>query len=256
VRRTYKPPGAFPAPGREQFAGDFSAGLRTAHTIKGPVPFGTPDNMKNRLERLLTGLDDEVWIAYILRTAKNAILGLEHEPEDDFRDGGWDKGIYRRAQRKFSRLVREANLRDGGQRLVAGNLMSSTTDTESLAFYPGDGFWDIFGVDGYNWPSRAPGQAVPRWREAEEIFTPDKAFADSLGLPFAIFEFGCRKTGKFEDVENPNYVQTEAEVQAQRDWCAKARTFFIQKAQPVVATYFHHDWWQMKQVAHAALGGR
>lgn len=252
VRRTYKGPGPWPTSwSRGAAAGDAAAGLRSAHTMK-----GTSSSMLVSIERLLSGVEDEAIKAYLRGSPKDAILGFLHEPEDDFRDNGWDRRIYKRGQRKFRVLIDAVNAEDGGNRLFSGNLMSSTSDTDSMRFYPGDGVWDIFGTDGYNWPSRAPGQTVPRWREAEEIFAPDVNFAKSLGLPFAIFEFGCRKTGLYENANDPDFVQSPAEAALQVDWMTKARDFFIETAQPVVATYFHHDWWLMPQEAHEALGGR
>jgi hypothetical protein len=254
VRRSYKGPGAFPS--NPTFAGDAAAGLRTAHTIKGPVPSGVSSSMKTRLEALMSGRYDAEYRAYVAKSAKDSILGIEHEPEDDFRDGRWDKKLYRDGQSYFKRNVLDpVNAADGGNRLFAGNMMSSTSETELMQFYPGDGVWDVLGFDGYNWPNRTPGATtVPRWVEFEEIFTPDAAIASKLGLKFAIFEYGCRKAHLLNDASN-DLLPTPEMSARQMEWHTKARPV-LAKLQPVVACYFHHDWWLMREEGHLAMGGK
>lgn len=254
VRRSYKGPGTFPS--NPTFAGDAAAGLRTAHTIKGPVPSGTTMNMRTRLEAMMSGRYDADYRAYVAKSAKDSIIGLEHEPEDDFRDGKWDKKIYRDAQVYFKRNILDpVNAQDGGSRLFAGNLMSSTSDADSMLFYPGDGIWDIFGVDGYNWPNRTEGSTtIPAWREFEEIFTQDFNLATKLGLQFAIFEYGCRKAHLLKDA-NTDLLPTPEMSARQMDWHTKARPV-LERMQPVVACYFHHDWWLMREEGHLAMGGK
>jgi len=217
---------------------------------------GTSSSMLTSIQRLLSGVEDEAIKAYLRGSPKDAILGFLHEPEDDFRAGGWDRGLYRLAQAHFARLIDEVNAEDGGNRLFSGNLMASTIEADVMRYYPGDGIWDILGYDGYNWPQREGDERPPAWRSLEEVFDQNVALNEKLGIPFAIFEFGCRRTAWAKDVTNPLYVPTAAENEAQRLWCAEGRIWLQEVAQPVVATYFHHDWWLMTEPAHRALGGR
>ena len=254
VRRSYTPPYT-QYPANPTFAGDAALRLRTAHTFK--VPGG--GTMRDRLQRFLaqSSEDDERTIQYILRSAKNSVWGMEHEPEDDFASGRWDKSIYRLAQAKFCRLVDEANQRDGGNRQKSLNLMSVTDQpAEIQEWYPGDGLLDIIGFDGYNWPNRTPGATtIPRWVEFEEIFAPDFESTKALGLKFAIFEFGCRKAHLHDDCNNDNMPTPEMSAR-QVDWMHKAYAVMHNTFKPVLATHFHHDWWLMREEGHLAMGGK
>jgi uncharacterized membrane protein YhdT len=253
VRRSYTPPYTT-YPSNPTFLSDPAAGLRTAHTFK--VPGG--GTMRDRLNRFnsQSKTEDEKTIQYILKSAKNSVWGMEHEPEDDFAQGRWDKAIYRTAQAKFCRIMDEANARDGGKRQKSLNLMSVTDQPAQIAeWYPGDGLLDIIGWDGYNWPNRNPGSTqIPRWVEFEEIYTPDYENTVALGLKFAIFEYGCMKAYLYDDANNTNPPTAEMSAR-QVDWHQKAFAVMRDKFKPVLATYFHHDWWLMRDEGHKAMGG-
>jgi hypothetical protein len=258
VRRSYYSSGTS-WPSTPTFAADNAAGLRTAHTIKVPIPgsAGVPNNMKTRLERLQSGTDAEGTIQYILKSGKNSIIGFEHEPEDDFAaNPSWDKKLYREAQKVGGTYIDEANKRDGGNRKFAGNLMSSSKEAVFLSFFPGEGVWDIYGTDGYNWPNRDPNsKTIPPWVEFIAIFSDDKVIATKYGMKFAIFEFGCRKADLYHDANNSNMPTAEMSAK-QVDWCTKARRDMLESIKPVVACNFHHDWWLMRDEGHLALGGK
>jgi hypothetical protein len=255
VRRSYLPP--IPAgghlPQNPTFAQDSSNGLRTAHTFKCPVPAGgNAGSMTQRVRAMLSGAYDDEIVAYMKKSAQDAIFGCEHEPEND----GIEPALWAQGQTHGGRLLRRANAEDGGLRKWAGNLMSSTDAADAvMRWYPGDGVWDILGWDGYNWPNRNPGSTtIPRWVEFEEIFTPDWTRCQELGVGFAIFEFGCRKQDLWS-APGTMSLPTEQQAARQADWAAKARTVMLQKFKPEVACYFHHDWWVMRENGHRALGG-
>lgn len=242
VRRSYQN-GSFSA--NPTFAEDKAKGLQTAHTVKGPG-----GSMADSIRLAMSNKDRPVWKGYLRKLQEGSIAGAWHEPEND----PIEKALWKSGQEWFSDLIHEINDEFGLGLKVAGNLMSSTDSvTEIRDWYPGEGVWDIMGFDGYNWPNRTPGNNnVPNWVEFEQIFTPDWQRCQELGVGFAIFEFGCRKANLYNDANNNNPPTPEMSAK-QVDWCKKARSVMENKLKPVVACYFHHDWWLMRDEGHKAL---
>ncbi|MFC8042902.1 glycoside hydrolase family 26 protein [Nocardia sp. NPDC057353] len=61
-----------------------------------------------------------------------------------------------------------------------------------LEWYPGDGYVDVLGVDGYNWGTSQPWS---RWVEPDELFGPALAALGGLGKPILVTEVGCAEAG-------------------------------------------------------------
>lgn len=59
-------------------------------------------------------------------------------------------------------------------------------------YYPGDGYVDIIGIDGYNWGDT---QTWAKWREFKELFTARAGECAAFGKPVMISEFGSTTSG-------------------------------------------------------------
>lgn len=59
-------------------------------------------------------------------------------------------------------------------------------------YYPGDGYVDIIGIDGYNWGNT---QTWAKWREFDELFSSRTRECAAMGKPVMISEFGSSTSG-------------------------------------------------------------
>jgi beta-mannanase len=73
-------------------------------------------------------------------------------------------------------------------------MMSWTFDPDSgrdpSAYYPGDGYVDIIGSDGYNW---YPGWPDAPWDSFRTVFAPTNDFAVVHNKPWMAVEVGCQE---------------------------------------------------------------
>ena len=69
----------------------------------------------------------------------------------------------------------------------------SFDSSEAASFYPGDGYVDVVGADGYNW---SPGRQGADWRSFRDVMAKSRAFAVAHGKPFMVAEFGVQEDPK------------------------------------------------------------
>lgn len=136
---------------------------------------GVEDPLIVRQARLLRGLDHEVYFAF------------NHEPEND------PAGSPREFRAAFDHIRRV--FEDNGVRRIhyVATLMRGTYQGAR----GGPHLWmprgaDLIGADGYNRGACNPGVG---WESFESIFSAAHAFAQKIGKPMALEEWGCVEAG-------------------------------------------------------------
>ena len=153
------------------------------------------------------GLRDR-WIVKQARRFKTfgapMYLSFHDEPESDEEFGS--PAEYASAFRHIVEIFREEDVQNIA---FVWTMMSWTFDKRSgrdpMDWYPGDGYVDIIGTNGYNWFPVKPGA---RWDSFREIMAPTMGFAGDRGKPVFVVEFGVmedpsdsdRKAGWFRSI--------------------------------------------------------
>jgi Glycosyl hydrolase family 26 len=187
-----------------------------------PVPWRTIAN----------GSDDE-WImqrADALKAFGSPLyLAFHHEPEDDL--GTW--GSPEDYAAAFRHIVDVFRSRGVSNVAFVWTVMTWTFDPRSGrdpdAYYPGDGYVDIIGVDGYDW---YPGRVGAPWESFEEIFERSNHFATIHDKPWMVVE-----TGAQEDTHQPG-----RKGQWFRDIAATAKRWPLLKAVIYFDAIKEYDW--------------
>jgi hypothetical protein len=113
-------------------------------------------------------------------------LSFHDEPESDEEFGS--PAEYASAFRHIVEIFREEDVQNIA---FVWTMMSWTFDELSGRdpndWYPGDGYVDIIGTNGYNWFPLKPGA---RWDSFREIMAPTMGFASNRGKPVFVVEFG------------------------------------------------------------------
>jgi Glycosyl hydrolase family 26 len=156
-------------------------------------------------------------------------LTFHHEPEDDLATWG-TPAEYAAA---FRHVVTVFRSRDVTNVAFVWTMMSWTFDPRSGrdpdAYYPGHGYVDIIGVDGYNW---YPGRDGATWESFQEIFQTSNDFAVTHAKPWMVVE-----TGAQEDPDQPG-----RKGQWFRDIVATAKGWPLLKAVIYFDTIKEYDW--------------
>ena len=122
-------------------------------------------------------------------------LTFHHEPENDLSRYG-TPADYAAAFERIVTLFEEEGVSNVA---FVWTMMSWTFDPDSgrdpMAYYPGDGYVDLIGVDGYNWYGVRPDE---QWRSLAYIVEPARSFAASREKPWIVVEYGVA-----EDPEQP-----------------------------------------------------
>ena len=156
-------------------------------------------------------------------------LAFHHEPEDDLAAWGTPED-YAAA---FRRVVTVFRSRGVTNVAFVWTMMNWTFEPQSgrdpSAYYPGDSYVDIIGVDGYNW---YPGRDGAPWQSFEQIFQTSNHFAVVHNKPWMAVE-----TGAQEDLAQPG-----RKGQWFRDIVATARSWPLLKAVIYFDAIKEHDW--------------
>jgi hypothetical protein len=122
-------------------------------------------------------------------------LAFHHEPEDDLATWG-TPGDYAAAFRHIVTVFRSRGVTNVA---FVWNMMNWTFEPQSgrdpNAYYPGDSYVDIIGVDGYNW---YPGREGSPWQTFRQVFQTSNEFAVVHNKPWMVVE-----TGTQEDPDQP-----------------------------------------------------
>jgi hypothetical protein len=117
-----------------------------------------------------------------------AYLAFHHEPENDLSSFG-TPNEYAAAFRHIVQVFRDRGVDNVA---FVWNLMAWSfnpkSDRDPMDYYPGDGFVDFVGGDGYNW---YPSRSTAEWTSFEAIFQYINQFAVDRGKPWMVVEYGC-----------------------------------------------------------------
>ena len=156
-------------------------------------------------------------------------LTFHHEPEDDLATWG-TPADYAAAFRHVVDVFRSRGVTNVA---FVWTMMNWTFDPRSgrdpNAYYPGDGYVDFIGVDGYNW---YPGRAGTPWESFEQVFRTSDQFAVVHDKPWMAVE-----TGAQEDPDQPG-----RKGQWFRDIAATAQGWPLLKAVIYFDTIKEYDW--------------
>ncbi len=156
-------------------------------------------------------------------------LTFHHEPEDD--TGRWGSPEdFAAAFRHVVEVFRDHGANNVG---FVWTLMAWTFDPASgrdvNAFYPGDGYVDFVGADGYNWFPDRPGDG---WTTFQMVFDRTQEFAVAHGKPWLAVEYGV--------LEDPDVPGRKA--QWFRDALATAKTWPELKGMIYFDSTKNHAW--------------
>src|SRR5207248_129768 len=117
-----------------------------------------------------------------------AIFVFEHEPEGEVGQSGTTTDFvnaYRHIHDRFAA--------DGVTNLTYGLVLLATTFGAGKAdpYYPGDGYVDLLGADGYNW-YQCPGRSDP-WTSFHDVFTAFYSYGLGKGKPMFVSEWGSNE---------------------------------------------------------------
>jgi hypothetical protein len=156
-------------------------------------------------------------------------LSFHHEPENDLATWG-SPGDYAAAFRHVVEVFRSRGVTNVA---FVWTMMSWTFEPRSgrdpNAYYPGDDYVEIIGVDGYNW---YPVRAEASWRSFREVFQPSNDFAAAHVKPWMAVE-----TGTQEDPDQPG-----RKGQWFTDIIATAKGWPLLKAVIYYNTIKDYDW--------------
>jgi hypothetical protein len=174
----------------------WGARIPTAHQVwdveTGRIPFINWKAGRDWAE-IANGAEDD-WIREradaFIEFAEPIYLTFHHEPENDLSRFG-TPGEYAAA---FRRIVDVFRARGVTNVAFVWTLMAWSFDPRSdrdpNAYYPGDGYVDFVGADGYNW---YPGRPGTEWVSFDEIFTEVNAFSAAHGKPWMAVEYGVQE---------------------------------------------------------------
>jgi hypothetical protein len=142
--------------------------------------------------RVTSGAED-AWIASRADAFKAfgspVYLALHHEPENDLSFGS--QSDYTAAWRHVVDIFRSRGV---GNVAFVWTMMAWSFDPRSGenidGWYPGDGYVDFVGADGYNW---YPGRAGAQWTPFGQVFDQVRSFAGGHGKPWMIVETGAQE---------------------------------------------------------------
>ena len=181
--------------------------IPTAHQVwdkrQGRIPFlnwkaQRTDGRLVAWEEIANGSHD-AWIRRRARAFRRfsapVYLTFHHEPEDDLGSFG-SPDDYADAYRRIVTVFRDEDVTNVA---FVWTMMAWTFDPRSghdpMAYYPGDGYVDLVGADGYNWHGVRSDEP---WREFAMIFADARAFSREHGKPWLVVEYGV-----VEDVDEP-----------------------------------------------------
>jgi Glycosyl hydrolase family 26 len=156
-------------------------------------------------------------------------LTFHHEPEDDLAAWG-TPADYAAAFRHVVNIFRSRGVTNVA---FVWTVMNWTFDPRSgrdpNAYYPGDGYVDIIGVDGYSW---YPGKEGATWESFQQIFQTSNDFAVTHAKPWIVVE-----TGAQEDPDQPG-----RKGQWFKDIVAAAKSWPLLKAVIYFDAIKEYDW--------------
>ena len=168
-------------------------------------------------------------------------LAFHHEPEDDLATWG-TPADYAAAFRHVVDVFRSQGVSNVA---FVWDMMNWTFDPRSgrdpNAYYPGDGYVDIIGVDGYN---TYPGKVGTSWESFHQIFQSANDFAFNHNKPWMAVE-----TGTEEDPQQPG-----RKGQWFRDVIATAKSWPLLKAFIYFDTIKGQEDWSVESSASSAAG--
>jgi hypothetical protein len=158
---------------------------------QGRIPF-INWKMPSSWSRVASGAEDS-WIATRAEAFKSfghpVYLAVHHEPENDPSYGS--PADYAAAWRRVVDIFRQHGVTNVA---FVWTMMGWSFDPRSgrtaTNWYPGDGYIDIIGADGYNW---APAKAGSKWTMFESIFSSVNGFAEARGKPWMVVEYGVQE---------------------------------------------------------------
>ena len=162
-----------------------------------------------------SGKDDAILKTFIASTPKDIILTNYHEPEQEIAAGKFTAAQFRASIVRLANLVHAQNAIDGGTRRVSVILMYDTIygfkGRNPMNYWPGRNpatganYADLISFDTYALPHATNTPGVPKgftdglkWQTAKQLLDPSIAFAQQIGSPWMVSEFGY-----LEDVSNP-----------------------------------------------------
>jgi hypothetical protein len=160
--------------------------------------------------------------------AAPAFFVFHHEPEDEVGQAGTEQDFvdaYRHVVDRF----RAKGVTNLSYALVL--LASTYRYGEPDSYYPGDGYVDLVGADGYNWHG-CPGRD-DEWTDFEGIFSEVRDYAMAKGKPMYVAEWGS-----MEDPDDPG---------RKADWIDDAAATLKSWPEVKVVAYYHNEgnceWW-------------
>ena len=142
--------------------------------------------------RIASGAEDS-WIASRADAFRSfghpVYLSFEAEPENDVPSSG-SPTDYVAATRRIVDVFRARGVSNVTFVWVMMAWSYDQGAAEALKFYPGDGYVDVVGADGYNW---YPSRPTAPWRPFSEVMAATRAFAIAHGKPFMAAEYGVQE---------------------------------------------------------------
>ncbi|MEV0355095.1 glycosyl hydrolase [Nocardia sp. NPDC050697] len=149
---------------------------------------GRYDRSAFPLTAIAAGAEDDHVRAWARALAPHrAGLRFAHEFNGDWYPWSGDPECYVRAWRRLHGLI--AAEAPGVRWIWSPNAPFAQVPA---AWYPGDEYVDVVGLDGYNWGTARPGG---RWVRPAELFGPALAALRELGKPVLVTEVGCAEAG-------------------------------------------------------------
>ncbi|KUI26243.1 endoglucanase [Mycobacterium sp. IS-1496] len=135
------------------------------------------------------------WAAALAVTGTPVYLRFAHEFNGDWYPWTPARGtppeVYVAGWRHTHELFRRAGATN--VRWMWSPDATSAGDIPLCAWYPGDDYVDVVGIDGYNWGTTRPWS---RWTPPVELFDPAVTEIRALtGLPMVLAEVGCAEDG-------------------------------------------------------------